>query len=141
MPGRFVRKNFNDIWVDGELAARIGTSSIMLHRPGGRGVDVMNTFDTITLSCGTCVSAGALIAREIQIGACWLCRHPPYQFPFRAAATHGLVALERALLCRSCGRLSCPKHVQQSAEGTWLCIPCARKARRREFILSLFSKE
>ena len=112
-----------------EVIAHLTAKEMTLRYPDGR-IEQRKSHENILLADGTSFNAAMTFARPpVQIGACRLCRQPPYMFPFREQPTHGLVRLARAKTCvhNNCGALCCPKHRTLCSDGRYRCTRCARK--------------
>lgn len=119
---------------DGQPILEMWSSDYMIHEPDG-SISTRKLNTAIELMCGTMWHPG--IADRIPIGVCQLCRQPPYTFPFRERARHGIVSRKMARTCVDCGRLACPKHIRQ-VDGAWRCVQCAGKHRALSFLRSIF---
>jgi len=74
--------------------------------------------ENIVLVDGTVWNPG-LIMRGIHVGVCDRCRRPS----FFGRPTHGIVALQRARQCATCGTLCCPSHRRWSRrDHQWRCL-------------------
>jgi hypothetical protein len=94
--------------------------------------------EAIQLSDGSAWSpAMAFGQNPVLVGCCDLCRHPPFRFPRRERATHGLVRLDRAKTC-PCGTLLCPRHACRCADRRYRCPACYRRWRLRRGLLGVF---
>lgn len=91
--------------------------------------------ESIRLECGTIWSPLMLVQNPpIHIGICEFCRKPKL---FRRSKKHGIVAMHRAKLCMSCGKLCCPKH-RKLQDNQWRCPSCAKKYKLAKLIKPIF---
>ncbi|MGD2111548.1 MAG: hypothetical protein PVI86_19400 [Phycisphaerae bacterium] len=122
---------------NGEEILRIGAGEFTICYPDGR-IERHKVSTNIILTDGTNFNVGMMYANPpVQVGVCSLCRHPPYSFPIRQAASHGLVRLTRARTC-TCGTLCCVRHCKLCTDGRFRCLRCARKWSWKEVISRVF---
>jgi hypothetical protein len=74
----------------------------------------------------------------VHVGICEDCRYPRFSGIKREKARTGLVALNQAVHCHSCGKLCCPHHAIQCADDQPRCHACARKHVFLQLLKSIF---
>jgi hypothetical protein len=110
---------------DGIEIRRVSAGHITIRHPDGR-IEQRKLNENIVLVDGTNWNAGMLYgSNPIEIGACHLCRRPPYVFPLRDPPCAGLLRLSNAETCE-CGALCCGKHRRLCSDGEYRCTRCAR---------------
>ena len=126
--------------VDGEEILVISNQQVTLKEPNGDVVH-QSIYTNIALVDGTCFHPAQLAAQPpCELVVCPFCRHPPYTFPWRHRATHGLLRLANSRVCE-CGTRACAKHSRVSRDGAIQCIRCARKWWWLNWIIRLFYSE
>lgn len=125
-----------------EEVARLTGQHFLIRHPSGK-VEQLQLYDHLALpGDNTFLSAAMLTANpRVDLCCCWYCRHPPYSFPFREKATHGLMRLERAKSCAGphCGIICCSRHLRRGRDGRYRCPSCSwRWKLRRVFQWILF---
>ena len=91
------------------------------------------------LSDGSVWSPALEVGKEpVHVGICDDCHHPRFSGLKREKARPGLVALNQAVHCHSCGKLCCPRHVTQCADDQPRCHACARKQVFLRLLKSIF---
>ena len=91
------------------------------------------------LSDGSVFSAAMQAAKDpVYVGICEDCRFPRFSGLKREKARTGLVALNQAVHCHSCGKLCCPRHVTQCADDQPRCHACARRHVFLRLLKSIF---
>jgi hypothetical protein len=121
--------------LNGDEVMRISSNDITIFYSNGEH-EKHREYDNIILADASIWNV-AMLAAKIYLGVCSLCRRPPYTFPFRRRATHGLVRLSSAKAC-PCGVLCCPAHCRQGDDGVWRCLRCTRRFTVHRGIRSIF---
>jgi len=123
--------------VDGNEIARFGAHEWTLWHPDGT-IEHRKHHENIVLVDGTSWNVSMLLGQNpVQIGACQLCRQPPFRIGRRDRPTHGLVRLTRAKTCCDCGALCCPKHRRRCPDGRFRCTTCARRRSMWDFFIGI----
>ena len=91
------------------------------------------------LSDGSVWSPAREVGKEpVHVGICEDCRHPRFRGVTREKSRTGLVALNQAVHCHSCGKLCCPRHATQCADDKMRCHACSGKHGLLQFLKSVF---
>ena len=123
---------------DGSVIVQLSHTDSMIIYPDGRVEQqkISTAFETVD---GSVWSVAMLFGkRPVYVGICEYCRHPRFSGLGREKATHGIVVLEHARTCETCGHLCCPRHYTQCDDDHWRCKSCARNHRIKQFIKSIF---
>ena len=73
----------------------------------------------------------------IYLTTCAICRNPK----LTKKTSHGLISLNSANRCKTCGKNLCPEH-SKKIDGEYYCIkPCAGRRKFKNFLTSIFFKE
>lgn len=112
-----------------------------LYRMTQHGMVEIKQADNVLLADGV-VWNPSLAARQgeaLLLAVCYFCRFPHVGLLFkRERPSNGLMTLQNARACRSCGRTCCPRHISHSRHGRNLCHHCARRNWLWQFIKPLF---
>jgi hypothetical protein len=123
---------------DGSVILQIGYDDFMI-RNARNELEVHKISSYIRLVDGTQWSPMQMLAKPpVYVGVCAQCRRPPFIGLGRERPSHGIVALNRAKPCVSCGILCCPRHVSKCGDGQFRCKPCSKKHRLKAILYSLF---
>ena len=105
------------------------------------GVEVHKTINrTIQLKDGLQYHPAMSSAQNpnpIYVTTCAICRDPK----LTKKTSHGLISLNSARRCYSCGKALCPEH-SKFIDNEYYCIrPCAKKLKFKNFLKAIFFKE
>ena len=121
---------------EGRLIVEVGVDEFTVVQPSGQ-LDQYRNLTGILLADGTLWSP----LTRVPVGVCDECRHPRFHGLRREQPSHGIVSLQGARRCASCGRLCCPRH-RKPVGRHWQCLTCASKSRIWGIIRSiLFTRE
>ena len=120
----------------------ISSSEYIVHNQDGSESEVKD-YSFIATVDGQMIHTSSLFGQNcVHIGACRLCRRPPWSLFGRKDPTHGLVLISRqrggAKKCRCCGSTLCRRHQHWVNGRPYCCSPCARSAKFKRFLRKLF---
>jgi len=122
--------------LDGSVILSVGLHEATIKYPDGR-LEIRKIHDCIRTVDGSMWSPLEMAKPGGAVGICFWHRHPARGLFGRPRASHGIVRLSRAKTC-PCGRLVCVAHQKQCSDGVIRCLPCARRWRWGQWLLSVF---